>query len=250
MKKMFFLLIAIAAISFTASSQITLKKLELTGNMAVLKTDAGAQYLNIKPITHYWVEYLPTDTIVMISGNNKQFSFAIRTQNEFKVNGVVKPISVASYIAELDAIIAAASSGGGATAVLQQTQVDTLSSRLTTSTALPTNGVKALNVRQVQTTALVGVNIPTVTLYTTDANTVVTTNVTEIEIENMSLTTNANFTYGGQTFTLGFKGNGITPSFYHFKAPYDASSFKYSPFATLIVNAASSSVLVTKHFIQ
>lgn len=142
------------------------------------------------------------------------------------------------------------SKAGVSDSIFIKTTNDTLSSRLTTSIALPTNGVKALNVRQVQTTALVGVNIPTVTAYTTNTNTVVTTNVNEIVIENMSLTTTANFTYGGQTFILGHKGNGITPSFYNIKVPYDASSFKYSPFATLIVNAASSSVFVTKYFIQ
>lgn len=129
-------------------------------------------------------------------------------------------------------------------------KLDTIISRLPNSTITLNGATKGFLVRQIQVTPFVGTNIPTVTAYNTNANTVVTTNCTEIVLENMSTTTNATFVYGGQTFTLGFKGNGVTPSFYNFKAPYNESSFKYSPFATLIVNAVGSSVFLTKYFIQ
>jgi hypothetical protein len=98
--------------------------------------------------------------------------------------------------------------------------------------------------------ALFGAVVPTVTAYTTNTNTVVTTNVVQLIIENMSTTTAATFTYGGQIFNLGFKGNGSHPSSYLFNANYDVASQKYSPFAALVVNAGGSSVFVTRNFAQ
>lgn len=110
---------------------------------------------------------------------------------------------------------------------------------------------KALVVDIRPTTALFGSNTPTVTAITTAGNTITTTNCIKILIENQSLTTNATVTYGGQVFTVGFKGNSVGYSnYYAFDACYDTASRKYSPFATLVVDAAASNIFITKIFAQ
>jgi len=110
---------------------------------------------------------------------------------------------------------------------------------------------KALVIDIRPTTASFGANTPTVTAITTAGNTITTANCIKILIENQSLNTNATVTYGGQVFTVGFKGNSAGYSnYYAFDACYDTASRKYSPFATLVVDAAASNIFLTKIFAQ
>jgi hypothetical protein len=119
------------------------------------------------------------------------------------------------------------------------------------SSTAPTITDKALVIDIRPTTAIFGVNTPTVTAITTAGNTITTTNCIKILIENQSTTTNATVTYGGQVFTVGFKGNSAGYSnYYAFDAPYDIASRKYSPFATMVVDANLSNIFLTKIFAQ
>jgi hypothetical protein len=110
---------------------------------------------------------------------------------------------------------------------------------------------KAITVTERRETAVFGTNTPTVDEITTNGNTITTTNVIFLSIENMSTTTDATFSYGGRSYTLGYKGNptGI-PTYYSFDANYDAASKKYSPLANLVVSGLLSSVYVSKTFAQ
>lgn len=99
--------------------------------------------------------------------------------------------------------------------------------------------------------AVFGTTIPTVTAYTTAGNTISTTNCIKVLVENESITTNGTITYGGKIITIGFKGNVSGYStFYSFDAPYDVASKKYSPFASMVIDALTSNIYVTKIFTQ
>lgn len=176
------------------------------------------------------------------------------SQNTFKNEDLQK---VNASILKLDTTCGTSGSTGVLNSILVQeaainqknTKLDSLEIKIASVSSVSTD--KALVVDQRPTTATFGSTIPTVTAYNSSANTITTTNCITIVIENVSVTKDATIVYGGITFNLGYVGNTARyPTTYTFTMPFDWPSKKYSPFPTLVVNAASSQVAVTKYFIQ
>jgi hypothetical protein len=99
--------------------------------------------------------------------------------------------------------------------------------------------------------AVVGANVPTVDVFNTAGNTIVTNNTMVIYVENTG-TQDATISYGGVTYTLAHYGNNQPiPTFREFTAHFDEASRKYCPFAPLIVNgSATGTIVVTKYGFQ
>ena len=127
----------------------------------------------------------------------------------------------------------------------------TITSAIAASAVSASNLDNALVVDQRPITASFGANTTTVTSYTTDANSITTTGCIKVIVENKSTSTDGTVVYGGVGFNLGKKGNTSGYStVMTFESIYDYASKKYSPFATLVVNALASNIVVTKIFTQ
>lgn len=88
-----------------------------------------------------------------------------------------------------------------------------------------------------------GSTVPTITDYTSGTNTVATTNVFKLTVENTGASS-ATLTYGGFTYTLAAGALKV------FEAERDPSTGRYSPFLTLTAIPASSTLRVVKYFKQ
>jgi hypothetical protein len=109
----------------------------------------------------------------------------------------------------------------------------------------------SLLIKNIGAQVSMGTNAPILLDFNSNSNVVDSVNVMKFIIENMSITTNATFIYGGLTYTLGAKGNSDGyPSFYTMDAIYDEKNRRYSLINTLTVNAAGSQVRVTKVQLQ